>query len=74
MTRTHSRIGDAAAAAKQKATTVIDATADLAETAVAQAAAVVHRAGDSLHDASASLGRATVATDDANARALKLVD
>lgn len=74
MKRAHGRIGDAAAAAKQKSNAMIEATAELAETAMLKAADDVHRAGDALNDASARLAKSAAKSLRADARPLKLVD
>lgn len=42
MKRAHGRIGDAASVAKQKSNAMIEASAELAETTVTEAAAAVH--------------------------------
>lgn len=74
MKRAHGRIGDAAAVARQKSNVMIEATAELAETAVSKAAVAVQHAGDALNDASSSRKRAAKKADAAGVRALKLVD
>ena len=74
MKRAHGRIGDAAAAAKQKTNAMIEATAELVETAVLKAADEVHRAGDALNDASAKLAKSAATSRRADVRPLKLVD
>lgn len=74
MKRAHGRIGDAAAAAKQKANAMIEATAELAESAVLETAEQVHRAGDALNDASAKLAKSAARSLRADTRPLKLVD
>lgn len=74
MKRTHGRIGDAAAAARQKSNAMIEATAELAEAAVLKTAEAGHRAGDALNDASAKLAKAAAKSLRDDARPLKLVD
>jgi len=74
MKRAHGRIGDAAAAAKQKANAMIEATAELAETAMLKTSDDLHRAGDALNDASARLAKSAAKSLRADARPLKLVD
>ena len=74
MKRTHGRIGDAAAAAKQKTNAMIEATAELAEAAVLKTSDEVHRAGDALNDASAKLAKAAAKSLRDDARPLRLVD
>lgn len=74
MKRAHGRIGDAAAAAKQKANAMIEATAELAESAVLKTADEAHRAGDALNDASAKLAKSAAKSLRADARPLKLLD
>lgn len=74
MKRAHGRIGDAAAAAKQKTNAMSEATAELAETAALQAADGVHRAGDASNEASVKLAKSAAKSLRADARPLKLVD
>jgi hypothetical protein len=74
MKRAHGRIGDAAAAAKQKTNAMIEATAELAERAMLETADDLHRAGDALNDASARLAKSAAKSLRADARPLKLVD
>ena len=74
MKRAHGRIGDAAAVAKQKTNAMIEATAELAETAVLKVADEAHRAGDALNDASAKLAKSAAKSLRADARPLRRVD
>ncbi len=74
MKRGHGRIGDAAALARQKSNAMIEATAELAETAVVRTADGMHRAGDALNDASERLAKSAAKSLRADTRPLKLVD
>lgn len=74
MKRAHGRIGDAAAAAKQKVNALNEATAELAESGVLTTASEAPRAGDALNDANAKLAKSAARSLRADARPLKLVD